>query len=116
MTEFLDSVKINSQVYRFSLASGTVEHSLRLQVPSKAPEGSAHAVNNNAAIARPRRSLLYVPATNSKAISKARSLNCDCIILDLEDSVAPSAKEAAREGAVRPFEREISIDPARMTR
>ena len=47
-------------------------------------------------IARPRRSVLYVPGSNPRAIAKARSLAADAIILDLEDSVAPEAKSAAR--------------------
>jgi citrate lyase subunit beta/citryl-CoA lyase len=45
---------------------------------------------------RPRRSLLYVPASNARAIDKARTLPADCIILDLEDSVPPEAKADAR--------------------
>ena len=49
---------------------------------------------------RPRRSLLYVPASNMRAIEKVRALPCDAIILDLEDSVAPEAKDAARDVAV----------------
>jgi citrate lyase subunit beta/citryl-CoA lyase len=49
---------------------------------------------------RPRRSVLYMPASNAKAIEKARSLACDAVILDLEDAVAPDAKEAARAQAV----------------
>jgi citrate lyase subunit beta/citryl-CoA lyase len=49
---------------------------------------------------RPRRSALYLPASNQKAIDKARSLPCDVVILDLEDAVAPEAKETAREQAV----------------
>lgn len=48
---------------------------------------------------RPRRSALYMPASNLRAIEKARSLPCDVVILDLEDSVAPDAKEAARDNA-----------------
>jgi len=44
----------------------------------------------------PRRSILYVPGSNSRAIEKARSLPTDGLILDLEDSVAPEAKETAR--------------------
>lgn len=51
-------------------------------------------------IARPRRSALYMPASNAKAIDKARSLACDVVILDLEDAVAPEAKETARAQAV----------------
>lgn len=50
--------------------------------------------------ARPRRSALYMPASNAKAIDKARTLPCDAVILDLEDAVAPEAKETAREQAV----------------
>ena len=49
---------------------------------------------------RPRRSALYMPASNAKAIAKARTLACDVVILDLEDAVAPDAKEKAREAAV----------------
>lgn len=51
-------------------------------------------------IARPRRSALYMPASNAKAVEKARTLDADVIILDLEDAVAPEMKEAAREAAV----------------
>jgi citrate lyase subunit beta / citryl-CoA lyase len=45
---------------------------------------------------RPRRSVLYMPGSNARAIEKARSLPADGVILDLEDAVAPDAKEAAR--------------------
>jgi len=48
------------------------------------------------AAARPRRSALYLPGANARAIEKARTLPCDAVILDLEDSVAPEAKPAAR--------------------
>jgi citrate lyase subunit beta/citryl-CoA lyase len=50
--------------------------------------------------ARPRRSALYLPASNSRAIEKARTLACDVVILDLEDAVAPDAKSEARALAV----------------
>jgi citrate lyase subunit beta/citryl-CoA lyase len=46
---------------------------------------------------RPRRSALYMPGSNARAIEKARSLSADAIILDLEDSVAPEQKAGARE-------------------
>jgi citrate lyase subunit beta / citryl-CoA lyase len=49
---------------------------------------------------RPRRSALYMPASNAKAVEKARGLACDVVILDLEDAVAPEMKPAAREAAV----------------
>src|SRR5919204_1210282 len=45
---------------------------------------------------RPRRSVLYMPGSNARAIEKARTLAADAVILDLEDSVAPDAKDAAR--------------------
>jgi citrate lyase subunit beta/citryl-CoA lyase len=45
---------------------------------------------------RPRRSVLYMPGSNARAIDKARTLPVDGVILDLEDAVAPEAKETAR--------------------
>lgn len=51
-------------------------------------------------IVRPRRSALYLPASNSRAITKARDLAADVIILDLEDAVAPEAKAEARAQSV----------------
>jgi citrate lyase subunit beta / citryl-CoA lyase len=47
-------------------------------------------------LARPRRSVLYMPGSNAKALAKAATLPADALILDLEDSVAPDAKIAAR--------------------
>lgn len=47
--------------------------------------------------ARPRRSCLYMPGANAKALEKAKTLPADVLLLDLEDSVAPDAKEAARD-------------------
>jgi citrate lyase subunit beta/citryl-CoA lyase len=49
---------------------------------------------------RPRRSVLYVPGDNERALLKTQSLPADAIIIDLEDSVAPSNKEQARKQAV----------------
>ena len=46
---------------------------------------------------RPRRSLLFMPGSNARALEKARNLPADGIILDLEDSVAPEAKGMARD-------------------
>ena len=45
---------------------------------------------------RPRRSVLYMPGSNARALEKGRTLPADALILDLEDAVAPDAKEAAR--------------------
>lgn len=45
---------------------------------------------------RPRRSVLYMPGSNARALEKARGLPADALILDLEDAVAPDAKELAR--------------------
>src|SRR5215207_4876546 len=49
---------------------------------------------------RPRRSVLYMPGANARALEKARTLPADGIIIDLEDAVAPDAKEAARAQVV----------------
>lgn len=46
--------------------------------------------------ARPRRSVLYMPGSNARAMEKAQALPADAVILDLEDAVAPDAKEMAR--------------------
>ena len=46
---------------------------------------------------RPRRSVLYVPASNDKALAKIAQLSCDAVIIDLEDAVAPADKIAARD-------------------
>jgi citrate lyase subunit beta / citryl-CoA lyase len=45
----------------------------------------------------PRRSVLYMPGANTRALEKAKGLAADALILDLEDAVAPDAKEQARE-------------------
>jgi len=46
---------------------------------------------------RPRRSVLYMPGSNARALEKAKTLAADTLILDLEDAVAPSAKADARD-------------------
>lgn len=48
---------------------------------------------------RPRRSVLYMPSSNERALEKAKTLPVDALILDLEDAVAPDAKEQARDNA-----------------
>jgi len=64
---------------------------------------------------RPRRSVLYMPGANARALDKARALPADGLILDLEDAVAPEAKAEARQRVVetvrsRPFgHREVVI-------
>jgi citrate lyase subunit beta / citryl-CoA lyase len=50
---------------------------------------------------RPRRSVLYMPGSNARALEKARELPADGLILDLEDAVAPEAKEEARGAIVK---------------
>ena len=53
---------------------------------------------------RPRRSALYLPGSNARALEKAKSLACDVLLLDCEDAVAPENKELARDqiaGALR---------------
>ncbi len=49
---------------------------------------------------RPLRSALYMPASNARALAKARSLDCDAVVLDLEDAVAPDHKAPARAALV----------------
>lgn len=53
-----------------------------------------------AATIRPRRSMLYMPGSNARALEKGRTLAADALILDLEDAVAPDAKETARRRIV----------------
>ena len=70
---------------------------------------------------RPRRSVLYMPGANERALEKARTLPADSLILDLEDSVAPDAKADARHkvlaavksGAYGGRELVIHSDPAK---
>ena len=64
------------------------------------PTASGEATRVSAVPAyRPRRSVLYMPASNERALEKAKTLPVDALILDLEDAVAPDAKVAARENA-----------------
>lgn len=49
---------------------------------------------------RPRRSALFMPGSNERALEKAKSLTCDMVLMDLEDGVAPDAKHAARKRLV----------------
>jgi citrate lyase subunit beta/citryl-CoA lyase len=64
---------------------------------------------------RPRRSVLYMPGANTRALEKAKGLPADAVILDLEDAVAPDAKPEARANVVAAVEgggygrREIAI-------
>ena len=48
---------------------------------------------------RPRRSVLYMPAANQRALEKAKDIPAEALIFDLEDAVAPDSKELAREQA-----------------
>eukprot|EP00960_Hanusia_phi_P072585 767822-Hanusia_phi.AAC.2 len=64
---------------------------------------------------RPRRSVLFLPGSNSRAIAKARTLPADVIIMDLEDAVAPDVKVDARLNVVKEIDsggfgqREVAI-------
>jgi citrate lyase subunit beta/citryl-CoA lyase len=64
---------------------------------------------------RPRRSVLYMPGSNARALEKARELPADGLILDLEDAVAPEAKAQARDAIVKALqsggfgEREVMV-------
>ena len=52
---------------------------------------------DEALLMRPRRSALFMPGINERAMAKARSLACDVVIFDLEDAVAADSKISARE-------------------
>jgi len=54
---------------------------------------------------RPRRSVLYMPGSNARALEKGRDLPADCLILDLEDAVAPEAKLQARDAVVKALQK-----------
>src|SRR5579863_1159168 len=54
---------------------------------------------------RPRRSVLYMPGSNARAMEKARELPVDSVIFDLEDAVAPDAKAKARELIVQALQK-----------
>jgi citrate lyase subunit beta/citryl-CoA lyase len=54
---------------------------------------------------RPRRSALYVPGSNARALEKIPTLDADVVVVDLEDAVAPAAKEEARRAAVAAIRR-----------
>ncbi len=54
---------------------------------------------------RPRRSALYVPGSNARALEKAPALGADVVIVDLEDAVAPGAKDEARRAALEAIRR-----------
>lgn len=66
---------------------------------SHATTMSDHVSTWNPATHR-HRSVLFMPASNPRAVTKAQGLACDAVILDLEDAVAPAAKETAREAAL----------------
>src|SRR5262249_54283340 len=59
--------------------------------------GSVSRISEGTAMIRPRRSLLFMPGSNARALEKARNLSVDGVILDLEDAVAPDAKAQARD-------------------
>ena len=70
---------------------------------------------------RPRRSVLYMPAANERALEKAKTIPADAIIFDLEDAVAPDAKprrpaERRRRGALRRVRRPRADDPLQRPR
>ncbi len=58
---------------------------------------AASAAESKPAGLKPRRSVLYMPGANERALEKAKTLPADALILDLEDAVAPDAKADARE-------------------
>lgn len=67
-------------------------------------------------VARPRRSVLFVPAANARALEKSLTLAADCVIYDLEDSVAPEAKQSAREALAAHFAAHPAVGFERIVR
>src|SRR5690606_34767166 len=78
---------------------GVCEH-VRARVSAPPVRSIPRSGNMAAAPSRSRRSVLAVPASNPRFIEKARGLAADAFFLDLEDAVAPSEKDRAREAAV----------------
>ena len=62
---------------------------------------------------RPRRSVLYMPGANERALEKAKGIPADALILDLEDAVAPDAKAEARDRVLRRGRARASTAPRR---
>ena len=65
--------------------------------------GDTAAMSQTFAIPVPRRSVLYVPAVNERAIAKCAALACDAVVFDLEDAVAPAMKASARQQLAQRF-------------
>ena len=66
-------------------------------------------------IVTPRRSVLYMPGANARAMEKAREIDCDGVIFDLEDAVAPEAKAGTRDrigSAVNPSTTDVASEAA----
>src|ERR1700722_2280069 len=76
-----------------------MEQVFRTRPQNDIASGSKYQETNsgNLPMIRPRRSLLFMPGSNARALEKARNLHADVLILDLEDSVAPDAKALARD-------------------
>src|SRR6218665_1992286 len=75
---------------------------IRRNIPPRACSATRRARASSCwskALNKAPRSALYIPASNPRALEKARGLDSDCIILDLEDAVAPDAKAQARHAA-----------------
>lgn len=69
-------------------------------LPSDSTRSDSTRSDSTQSDLRPRRSVLYMPAANERALEKAKSISADAIIFDLEDAVAPDAKQLARGQAI----------------
>mmetsp|Transcript_25587 Transcript_25587/g.40093 ORF Transcript_25587/g.40093 Transcript_25587/m.40093 type:complete len:327 (-) Transcript_25587:2259-3239(-) len=78
---------------------------LSCSIPASAQRRAGHCARSFSTAedgdVRPRRSVLFMPGSNAKAIQKAKTLAADVVILDLEDAVAPAVKVDAREAVVK---------------
>ena len=67
-------------------------------------------------VRKPRISILYVPGSNEKALKKSSTLDVDALIYDLEDSVAPNAKESARDSLIKIINSGVNKDKEQVIR
>ena len=75
---------------------GPTDTPIHERIEQKKHDASASAAGADGPRVQPRRSALYMPGSRRRALEKARTLAADCIIMDLEDAVAPDAKDIAR--------------------
>ncbi|KAL9933753.1 hypothetical protein V8E36_007411 [Tilletia maclaganii] len=94
---FLSSAKYPPSTTSSSSSTSSSSASASSSAPSSISSSLRRDSDAGTTPPRPRRSLLYVPGSSEKMIKSSQKTDADCIIFDLEDSVAPHRKGAARE-------------------